>query len=103
MAQMPAWLAHRDASRRRGRLPIEGGKCTHFLRRELPGDNSHLFGNIVLARALGEGDQLHFDVVRLLPMKGRRSELVAAGAVAGGAWRDATLRITRKNEALRRI
>ena len=59
----------------------------YFFRRELFGDDSHLLEDVVLPQALGECRKLLFNVVGLLPLQCRRSELVAAGTMAGRAGR----------------
>src|SRR5262249_33955881 len=89
------------------RLPsahaVEDRDCLHFVRRELPRDNSHLFKDIVLTHALRESDKLYLDVVGLLPLQRGRSEFVPAGTMAGRAGRDATLGGAGKYQAFRGV
>ena len=75
----------------------------HFIGRQLFRDHAHLLEDIVLADALRKGRELSFDVVGMLSLQSRGSELVAAGTMACGTGRDATLRIARIDQALRRI
>src|SRR5258708_25410108 len=98
---LPRELPRRDPSRswRAGGRAVERGDRVHFVRRELPGDDSHLFEDIVLAHALREGHKLPFDVAGLLRLQHGRSEFVAAGTMARRAGRDAALRGTSKYQA----
>src|SRR6478672_12257651 len=82
---------------------VEGGKCVHFIGRQLFRDHAHLLEDIVLADALRKGRELSFDVVGMLSLQSRGSKLVTAGTMACGTGRDATLRVARIDEALRRI
>ena len=75
----------------------------HFVGRELLGGRSHLLIDVILANPLGEGRELPFEVSGMLPLQCRNSDFKTAGTVTGGAWRDATLRIAGKNQALRRV
>jgi hypothetical protein len=74
-----------------------------FVGRELLGGRSHLLIDVILANALGEGRELPFEVSGMLSLQRRRSDFETAGAVTGGAGRDATLRIASKNQTLRRV
>src|SRR6476661_7264087 len=82
---------------------VEGGKRVHFIGRQLFRDHSHLLEDVVLADALCKGRELPLDIVGMLSLQSRGSELVAAGTMACGTGRDATLRIACIDEALRRI
>src|SRR4029077_9522763 len=82
---------------------VEGGKCVHFIGRQLFRDHSHLLEDVVLADALCKGRELPLDIVGMLSLQSRGSELVAAGTMACGTGRDATLRIACIDEALRRV
>ena len=71
----PLALPRRDPARswRAGGRAVERGDCVHFVRRELPSDDSHLFEDIISAHSLCEGHKLLFDVASLLPLQRGRS------------------------------
>jgi hypothetical protein len=72
--QLPALMQREALSAwRAGGYAVECGDCLHFVRRELPRDNSHLFKDIILTHALRESDELFLDVVGLLPLQRGRS------------------------------
>jgi hypothetical protein len=92
-----------SCSRHSGRHAVEYRHRVHVVWRKSPGDDSHLFGDIVLAQPLRKGYELYFDIVHLLPLKGWRSELVSAGSMTRRTGWNTVSRIAGKYEALRGV
>jgi hypothetical protein len=92
-----------SCSRHSGRHAVEYRHRVHVVWRKSPGDDSHLFGDIVLAQPLRKGYELCFDIVHLLPLKGWRSELVSAGSMTRRTGWNTVSWIAGKYEALRGV
>jgi hypothetical protein len=74
-----------------------------LLRCQLRRNRAHLLIDVVLAKPLGEGRELALDIGGLLCLQLRRAELMVAGTVTGGAWRNAACGIPGKGQANGRI
>src|SRR5271163_3828809 len=71
----------------------------HLVGRQLLRDHAHLFVDVVLSHALGEGGELALDVLGMLAAQRWRTELLGAGPVTSGARRNAALGIAGKDQA----
>jgi hypothetical protein len=69
----------------------------------LPRDGAHLLIDVILAYSLRKSPQLTLDIGGILTLKGRRTELIAAGPMTARTRGDAPLRIAGKYQALANI